>query len=228
VEFVKTGLQIVLGAALGVLILATAGGTFRYFDVRVESAQAGPSLATRSQSPAPESPGREELVAAIEQSTRGAAAPAVANHIGAMTNGPAGFDPSDVRTLRDGFYGAVRSDGAPCFYVQLADKGGDGFCLRSFLGQLIVTSPVVVRQYDSATAPFDMFVSGLARPSVRKVTFATIDGRTFSDQVVSGTFSVHLPSTEPGQVQAITVTLGSGAMRELTPLAEYIPVRARQ
>jgi hypothetical protein len=152
-----------------------------------------------------------------------AAPAAIAEKFSNMTLGAASFH-SGVRTLRPGFYGAVRTDGAPCFYADYGDQGGRGFCLASFMGRPILTVPLIIRQYDSETAPFDMFVSGLARANVRSVTFTLRDGRSISNDMVAGVFTVRLPNTEPGDVSRVSITYKSGRSTALTPLEDYVPL----
>jgi hypothetical protein len=168
--------------------------------------------------------GSAELVAAIDQATVAAPA-AMAAKFTNMTLGAASFH-SGVRTLRPGFYGAVRTDGAPCFYADYGERGGRGFCLASFMGQPILTVPLVIRQYDSEAAPFDMFVSGLARANVRSVAFTLRDGRSVSTDVVRGVFSVRLANTQPGDVASVAITYRSGRSTALTPLQNYVPLAA--
>jgi hypothetical protein len=166
--------------------------------------------------------GSAELIAAIDQA--GVAAPAaIAAKFANMTLGAASFH-SGVRTLRPGFYGAVRTDGAPCFYAAYGERGGRGFCLASFMGQPILTVPLVIRQYDSEAAPFDMFVTGLARANVRSVAFTLRDGRSVSTDVVRGVFSVRLGNTRPGDVTSVAITYRSGRSTALTPLQNYVPL----
>ncbi len=169
--------------------------------------------------------GRADLVAAITSTTELASAEIAGKFVN-MSAGPARFDLASVRVLRENVYGAVRSDGTPCFYATLGERGGRGFCLASFVGQPVVTTATVIRQYDSPTAPFEMFVSGLARANVQSVTFTLRDGRQVTTSVVHRVFSVRLTNTEPGDVLSVEVTYTSGQSKELLPLSNYAPVVA--
>jgi hypothetical protein len=196
-----------MGVALCIVALAVVGGVIR-----------SAARATGNDG------GSAELVAAIDQATVAAPA-AIAAKFSNMTLGAASFQ-SGARTLRPGFYGAVRTDGAPCFYADYGDRGGRGFCLASFMGQPILTVPTIIRQYDSETAPFDMFISGLARANVRSVTFTLQDGRSVSTDVVHGVFTVRLSNTQPGDVSSVSITYKSGRSTALTPLENYVPTHA--
>lgn len=215
--------QIVIGTAAGVMTLSAMGGILRLAGVDTGGADAAQTaLGTRTRASAGADAGRSAVTAAINASAIQAPSTVEAD-FRFMANGADGFAPGSIKTLSDGIYAGVRGDGVPCLYYRLGGVGADGFCIDSFMGEDIATSSVVSRAWDSATAPFDIFVNGAARGDVSSVTFHLTDGRTFSAEVKHNVFTARLPETNPGDVTSIEVAYRSGASRTLGEIGRFVP-----
>ncbi len=217
--------QIAFGATAGIAILLAVGGALRVVGLHVSSIDAASSAARASMKPAMADPGRRDAAAAII-AARDRAPVDVTERFGFMSTADESFAPSEIKSLRDGIYGGVRSDGTPCFYFRLRGNDGDGFCIRSFMDEDIATSAVVGRQYDSPTAPFDIFVNGVVRSGVAAVAFHLTDGRTVTSDVDRNVFTTRLADTNPGDVSAIELTYRSGVIKSLTEIGRFVPEHA--
>jgi hypothetical protein len=133
-----------------------------------------------------------------------------------VLNGPTGFPAlghgpyQDARTVGPGMYIARSGDQLCTFVIH-----GSGGCTTHLPDGDVLVDGTMVREYDSETAPFQVFLDGFARDNVASIIVTTKDGSRLRLPVENNAFQTTLKNTTFQDVISVQAVSTSGATTAL-------------